>query len=89
MLASPKVDENKVGSIYNIYKRTYAFCSRRSLAHFVDYMEWERPTDNKVFVNRKDTLSPIIYYLNKMTFDDNFTTLVFSLPPSFGKTFVL
>jgi len=89
MLASPKVEENKINSIYQVYRRTYAFCGRRSLAHFIDFMEWERPSDNKVFVNRKDVLNPIVFYLNKMLFDPIFTTIVISLPPAYGKTFVL
>lgn len=89
MLASPKVDESKIGIVYNVYRKTYAFCGRRSLAHFIDFMEWERPSNNKVFMNRKEVLTPIIYYLNKMMFDEKFTHLVFSLPPSFGKTFTL
>ena len=89
MLASPKVDETKISSVYDIYKRTYAFCGRRSLAHFIDYMEWERHSDNKIFVNRKEVLTPIIYYLNKITFDSVLKVLVVSLPPGYGKTFVL
>lgn len=89
MLASPKLDEKGVGIVYSLYKRVYAFCGRRSLAHFIDYMEWDRPTDRKVFVNRREVLNPIVYYLNKMTFDKNFTTIIISLPPGYGKTFSL
>jgi hypothetical protein len=89
MLASPKVDAKKVEIVYTVYRRAYAFCGRRSLAHFIDFMEWDRPTSNKVFINRRETLNPIVYYLNKMTFDDKLNTFVFSLPPGYGKTFVL
>lgn len=89
MLQSPKVDENKVGAVYSVYRKTYAFSGRRSFAHFIDFMEWDRPTDSKVFMNRKEVLTPIVFYLNKMLFDNELRYLVFSLPPSFGKTFLL
>ena len=87
MLASPKADENKVGVVFDVYKRTYAFCGRRSLAHFIDYMEWDRSSDRKVYVNRKEVLDPIIFYLNKILFDDNMKYLGISLSPSMGKSF--
>lgn len=89
LLANPKLESQKTQSVYTIYRRAYAFCGRRSLAHFIDFMEWDRPTSNMVFVNRKQTLTPIVYYLNKMTFDEKLNTLVISLPPGYGKTFVL
>lgn len=89
MLASPKVDETKVSLIYHIYKKSYAFSGRRSLAHFIDYMEWDRPSNNKVYVNRKEILNPIVFYLNKMMFDSNFKVLGISLSPSMGKSFVI
>ena len=60
LLINPKVDEQKASVIYGIYRKTYAFCGRRSLAHFIDFMEWDRPTSNMVFVNRKKTLTPIV-----------------------------
>lgn len=88
MLASPKLDEKQVSEVYRIYKRTYALAGRRSLSHFIDYMEWERPTINKVYVNRREALYPIVYYLNKMVFDDGLKFLGVSLPPSYGKSFI-
>ena len=87
MMQSPKVDDNSISKVFDVYKRTYAFCGRRSLVHFIDYMEWDRSSERKVYVNRKEVLDPIIFYLNKIRFDENMEILGISLPPSFGKSF--
>lgn len=88
MLASPKIDEKKIANVYAIYKRTYAFASRRSLSHFIDYMEWDRSSSRKVYANRKAILDIPIFYLNKMTFDENLQYFRLSLPPGYGKSFL-
>src|SRR4030042_5310905 len=77
MLVSPKVDEQKISLVYSAYRKTFAFCGRRSFQHFIEYMEWERPTNNKVFERRKEVLIPIVFYLNKMMFDSTLKYLVF------------
>jgi len=87
MITSPKVDEIKISIVYKLYRATYAFCGRRSLHHFIDFMEWDRPTDNKVYVKRKEVLDTVIYYLNKIALDDKLKKISISLPPSFAKSF--
>lgn len=87
MLVSPKVNETKVGQVYSIYRRAYAFCGRRSLVHFCDFMEWERPTDNKVYQKRKEILDIVLFYLNKLALDDKLKKVAISLPPSFAKSY--
>ena len=89
MLASPKVSESLVGKVYNVYRKTYAFVARRSLAHFIDYMEWDRSSHRKVYMNRKHILEPIVYYLNKLAFDDKLELVCYSIFPSGGKSFAL
>jgi hypothetical protein len=89
MLVSPKVDEQKIGLVYQVYRKTFAFCGRRSFQHFIEYMEMERPTNNKVYEKRKEVLYPIVFYLNKMLFDKELKYFVFSLSPSMGKSFVM
>lgn len=89
MLVSPKVDEHKISLVYSAYRKTFAFCGRRSFQHFIEYMEWERPTNNKVFERRKEVLTPIVFYLNKMMFDEKLKYFVFSLAPSMGKSFLM
>ena len=87
MLVSPKVDKTKIGLVYNIYRKSYAFCGRRSLVHFCDFMEWDRPTDNKVYVKRKEVLDTVLYYLNKLALDDKLKKVAVSLPPSYAKSY--
>jgi len=89
MLSSPKLKEQDTQSVYRIYRRCYAFCGRRSFQHFIIFMEWERSSDNMVYMNRKELLDPIVYYLNKMLFDEKLMILCASLPPSSGKTFLV
>lgn len=88
MLASPKVGEDKIGQVYEVYKKTYAFCARRSLYHFIEYMEWDRSSHKKVFANRHEVLDAPVYYLNKMIFDDKLQYFRLSMPPSFAKSFL-
>ena len=70
LLQHRELDEIKVQDAYALYRKVYAFVSRRSLEHFIDFMEWERTTYNKVYFNRKDVLKPFVYYLNKLVFSD-------------------
>jgi len=87
MLSSPKVGESDVRLVYTIYRNTYAFCGRRSLTHFCDFMEWDRPTANQVYVKRREVMDMLLYYLNKVALDDNMKKISISLPPSYGKSF--
>lgn len=89
LLQHRELDEIKVQDVYALYRKVYAFVSRRSLEHFIDFMEWDRTTFNKVYFNRKDVLKPFVYYLNKLVFSDTMKYVLASYPPSYGKTFVL
>lgn len=72
-----------------LLEKSYAFAGRRSLEHFIDYMEWDRTSHNKVLANRREALKPFIYYLNKAKFDKKLKYVVSSYPPSYGKSFVV
>jgi predicted phage terminase large subunit-like protein len=87
MMISPKVNETQISIVYQLYRKSYAFCGRRSLVHFVDFMEWDRPTSNKVYIKRKETLDIILFYLNKLALDDTMKKIAISLPPSYAKSF--
>jgi hypothetical protein len=87
MLASPKIDEKQITTVYNLYRRFYAFSGRRSLVHFCDFMEWDRPTDNRVYIKRKEVLDCVLYYLNKTALDNTIKKIAISLPPSFAKSY--
>lgn len=75
--------------IAQLYESSFAFAGRRSLEHFIDYMEWDRTSHNKVLANRRDVLKPFIYYLNKAKFDPKLKYVVASYPPSYAKTFTV
>lgn len=72
---------------YTLWEGSYALAGRRSLEHFIDYMEMEN--DKKVLESRRNVLKPLIYYLTKITFDDNLKYIIASYPPSTGKSFTL
>lgn len=72
---------------YTQYMSTYAFCGRRDLECFIDYMESERPY--RVLDSRRDVLMPFVDALTRLTFDDSMKMVVASYPPSLGKSFTL
>lgn len=72
---------------YGLWEDSYALAGRRSLEHFIDYMEMEN--QKKVLESRRNVLKPFIYYLTKITFDDNLRYIIASYPPSTGKSFTL
>ena len=76
-------------AIYSLYRKCYAFVSRRSLAHFIDFMEWDRTEHNKIWYNRQEVLKPFVWYLNKAMFDNTLKTIICSYPPGYGKSFVI
>ena len=82
-------DDMLLQDTYALYRKVYAFVSRRSLSHFIDFMEWDRPSNRKVYYNRKDVLDPFIFYLNKARFDSKLQYVIASFPPSYGKTFTV
>lgn len=66
---------------YELWEKSYAFAGRRSLEHFIDYMEMEMPADSRVLGNRRSVLKPFIYYLNKSAFDSELQYIEASFPP--------
>lgn len=72
---------------YELWTSCYAFAGRRSLEHFIDYMEMDK--SNKVLASRRAVLKPFIFYLNKIAFSKELRYIVASYPPSTGKSFSL
>lgn len=71
----------------DLYEQAYCLAGRRSLEHFVDYMELDN--DNRVLEKRRGILKPFLFYLNKIAFDPNMKYVIASYPPSAGKSFCL
>lgn len=79
----------EMNEYFYVWKKAYAFAARRSFEHFIDYMELDLAKGVKVYGNRREVLKPLVYYLNKITFDDKMEFLEASYPPSYGKTYIL
>ncbi len=89
-IAEKLIEHSKVenmNSFFSMYKRLYAFAGRRDLECFIDYMEFDKAT--RVLSNRREALSPFIYALNRLPFDDKLKYVIASYPPSTGKTFTM
>lgn len=66
---------------YELWQKAYAFAGRRSLEHFIDYMEMDAPVQSRVLANRRNVLRPFIFYLNKSAFDPVLQYIEASFPP--------
>ena len=76
-----KCDEEYMPKYYELWEKSYAFAGRRSLEHFIDYMELDMPAGAKVLANRRNVLKPFIFYLNKCAFDPKLQYIEASFPP--------
>lgn len=70
---------------YKLYEKCTAFAGRRSLEHFITYMEFNKP--KPTLPTRICVLKPFIFYLNKLMFDKELEYVIASYPPSTGKSF--
>ncbi len=78
-------DTEYMPKYYELWEKSYAFAGRRSLEHFIDYMEMEMPSESRVLGNRRNVLKPFIFYLNKSAFDSNLQYIEASFPPRIWK----
>lgn len=82
-----KSSESLMGEFFDVYKNLYRFCAQRDLECFIDYMEWDMP--KKVLAPRRNVLKPYVDALQKIAFDPKVEYLIVSLPPNFGKSYIL
>lgn len=82
-----KTTDKYMPDFFEIYKNLYIFCARRDLECFIDYMEWDMP--KKVLAPRRNVLKPYVDALQKIAFDSKIEYLIVSLPPNFGKSYIL
>ena len=80
-------EESYQHKYYELWEKSYSFAGRRSLEHFIDYMEMNKT--NKVLASRRPVLRPFIFYLNNIAFSDKSKYIIASYPPSTGKSFSL
>ena len=69
-------DEKYMPDFFDFYKRLYAFCGKRDLECFIDYMEFEK--SNRVLANRRDILLPFIDALNRLDTDPKLKYIIAS-----------
>lgn len=84
------VDKSSIelmSDFFDVYKNLYCFCAKRNFECFVDYMEWDMP--KKVLAPRREVLKPYIDALQEIAFNPKIEYLIVSLPPSFGKSYIL
>ena len=74
---------------YELWEKAYAFAGRRSLEHFIDYMEMDMPVESRVLANRRNVLKPFVFFLNKSAFDPKLQYIEASFPPGYGKSYTL
>ena len=70
---------------WELWQKAFAFASRRSLEHFIDYMEMDLPIASRVLGNRRNVLKPFVFYLNKCAFDPKLQYIEASFPPRIWK----
>ena len=66
---------------YELWEKAYAFAGRRSLEHFILYMEMDMPMQSRVYTNRRNVLRPFVFFLNRCAFDKKLTYVFASYPP--------
>lgn len=74
-------EEEYMPKYYELWEKSYAFAGRRSLEHFIDYIEMDMPAQSKVLANRRNVLKPFVFYLNKSAFDPVLQYIEASFPP--------
>ena len=75
------VEPKYVSKYYDLWQKAYAFAGRRSLEHFILYMEMDMPMQSRVYTNRKNVLKPFVFFLNKSAFDSKLQYIEASFPP--------
>ena len=53
---------------YELWQKAYAFAGRRSLEHFIDYMEMDKP--QRILATRRSVLKPFIFFLYILAFSE-------------------
>ena len=66
---------------YELWQKAYAFAGRRSLEHFILYMEMDMPVQSRVYTNRRNVLRPLVFFLNKSAFNSKLQYIEASYPP--------
>lgn len=82
-----KIDTERTRMLnYEKYlKNAYKLGARISLEHYMVYREWDEI--EKFFAPRYEIMKGYIHYLQEMTYNPKFHTLIFNAPSGMGKTY--
>ena len=80
-------DNTRLATYAEFLKEFYLYSARHDFESFVIYYEWEK--QEKFYLPRIKILKGLVYYLNKMVFDENFEGIIANLPSGWGKTYIV
>jgi hypothetical protein len=80
-------DNTRLATYAEFLKEFYLYSARHDFESFVIYYEWEK--QDKFYLPRIKILKGLVYYLNKMVFDENFEGIIANLPSGWGKTYIV
>lgn len=82
-----KLDNNQDHAIsYESYlKNAYKLAARISFEHYMIYREWNEK--EKFFMSRYNIMCGYAHYLQELTMNPKFETVIFNAPSGFGKTY--
>lgn len=66
-------------------KNAYKMAARISFEHYMMYREWDEK--EKFFMPRYNIMVGYAHYLQELTFNPNFKTVIFNAPSGYGKTY--
>lgn len=80
-----KTDIKSAEKFFDLSKRSCLILSPYIFDFFAMYLEWNRPTDKRFYIPRREKLLPVAKSLQRLA-DGELDLLAVSLPPGVGKT---
>ena len=80
-----KTDIKSAEKFFDLSKRSCLLLSPYIFDFFAMYLEWNRPTDKRFYIPRREKLLPVAKSLQRLA-DGELDLLAVSLPPGVGKT---
>lgn len=83
LLVKVDIDKNRMINYEKYLKNAYKLGARVSLEHYMVYREWDEI--EKFFAPRYEIMKGYIHYLQEITYNPKFHTLIFNAPSGYGK----
>lgn len=88
LLKDKSIEPVDIETLAVLHNKYFALVARRSFHHFILFMEQDRKPSRIVYKTRMNILYPFAYYLNEMTYNEQFQFTSASYMPNGGKTFM-